>query len=84
MTSTERPSADRLGQARQRLERALDRLDSALAERAAHPPPPPVDTATEAELHRLRDENDRLRETTHTVARRLESTIGRLKSVLEG
>ncbi len=70
-------TTDRLGRARDRLDRALDRLDRALA--AA-----PVDDGTARELRRVQAENARLRETTHTVSRRLDITIGRLKSVLEG
>lgn len=72
----------RLERAQARLDKALGRLESAVAKQdaqAAATGGRPEST----EVARLEDENARLRETTHLVARRLDSTVGRLKAILE-
>ena len=69
----------RVERALQRLEKAMDRLDTAMEMRAEAAPDPETERALEA----ARAENDRLREASDGVARRLDSTIARLRTVLE-
>jgi len=67
--------------ARERLEKAVARLDRAFANKP-EPSVPGSDLMAE-EIAALKAENARLQEVTRTVSGRLEQSIGKLKAVLE-
>ncbi|MDP6572719.1 MAG: hypothetical protein QGI63_11240 [Rhodospirillales bacterium] len=80
MTNADGQLSARLRRARDRLEQATDSLDSALETR--------LEAATEkddvrAEAGATRAENTELKQMAETVSTRLDSTIGRLRAVLE-
>jgi hypothetical protein len=71
-----------VAKARERLEKALDELDSTLDSRAASVTRDA--DSRNSELNAVTDENARLRKTNETVSKRLDAAIGRLRAVLEG
>ena len=80
MTNADEHLSARLRRARDRLEQAADSLDSALQTRlqaAAE------EDASHADAAAARSEFAELKQTAETVSARLESTIGRLRAVLE-
>ncbi|CCQ73302.1 hypothetical protein [Magnetospira sp. QH-2] len=83
MTVGDMDTTTRLDRAQERLDKALARLDAALQKGGEIAASTPSQEVAE-EISRLNEENARLREATHSVSRRLDSTISRLKAVLEG
>lgn len=80
MTNADGHLSARLRRARDRLEQATDSLDSALETR--------LEAAAEedgarSEAGAARSENAELKRMAETVSERLDSTIGRLRAVLE-
>ena len=71
----------RLDQAARRLQSALDRLDRAVAARAAHGGE--TDPELRAALERTKGENAQLQSAAAQAAERLDAAIGRLRAVLE-
>ena len=67
--------------ARQRLERAIEQLEHALAERLGRPDSD--DPHLQEALERVRQDYETLRGTTQTVRRRLDQAIDRLETLLE-
>lgn len=79
MANTQLHKPARVERAWDRLEKAVSRLDAALAARDGAGPDP----ETERALEEARDENVRLRETADDLSRRLDGAIARLRTVLE-
>lgn len=69
-------------QARERMDQAVARLESALDKVAK--PGPQKGAGSTAKLESLVEENIRLKEVNDTVAGRLDTAINRLSQVLEG
>lgn len=82
VTNAENHPPTPVTRARERLEKALDELDSTLDSRAESVTRE-ADTRN-SELTAVTDENVRLRKTNATVSKRLDAAIGRLRAVLEG
>jgi len=74
--------ASHLSRARERLEKAVTRLDHALSGMAEPTPTADVGPAAE-EMIALKAENAKLQEASRAVSGRLEQTIGKLKAILE-
>ena len=82
MTSGTMNTANRLERAQARLDKALNRLEKAVAGKEEQQRQD-GENGVSGEVLRLQEENAALRETTHTVGRRLDTTIGRLKTILD-
>ena len=80
MSTTSIPTPSRLDKARDRLENAVSKIESALDERADSPN---ADPGIEKVLAETRSENQELKEIDTEVSRRLDGLIKRLKVVLE-
>ena len=72
-------SATSLDRAFERLAQAVDRLEHAIEAAGARPV-----SETEGELETMRSESAQLRETHEHIAEQLNSTIARLRGVLDG
>ena len=76
-------TTSRLQQAQQRLESALNRLDAAIQDRLAKGDPSDDLQALQNELEKSRENEERLRDVTETVAGKLDAAIERLQRVIE-
>ncbi len=68
--------ATRLEKARERLEKAVSRLEALALEEGPNP-------ALSEELEALRAENAAMRESSRTVSDRLDGAVNRIKGILE-
>ena len=79
LKSTSLPTASKVTRAQQRLDKAIERLERAVAAR-----PDALPSAEDVEaLARLKAENESLKTANERVSVRLDETIGRLKRLLD-
>jgi hypothetical protein len=79
VASDDNNDGDSLKRAHERLDNAITRLEASLAKRADDTD----DGAVAEELAAVKAENAALKDLARTVGRRLDATMGRLRSVLE-